>query len=661
MSWTDIIPTLAVGVVLLYVPGAVLAAVMGARGLTLWASAAPLTVFIVATGAIALQVLHIEWSVLSFMCVAALVIALAAAVRILSIRRSAGEWPRMNFRPRLTKARGLRAAGYLLALSIPASIIFYRFRRILGSPDHISQTYDNVFHLNAIRTILETGRASSLTMASLDPASNRLSFYPGAWHDVVSLVIEASGSTIPVGVNAANIVIAALVWPLSAMFLVSTLTGKRLIPMLVTGALSAGFSSFPYLMIDFGVLYPNLLSIALLPFCMGAVVMFLGLGRGAPTSRWLYFSLAALSSAALTVAHPSTTMALVALTAAPVGAWLIQRLRSLKGQKHRLRDSLVSLAGVAAYALIAISLWTVIRPTEAASSWLPKTTVPRAVGEALMSTPQGRDVPWLIFALTIVGVVILSRQRRLWMIGSFAVSVALYAIVSGYPVGPVRNFWTGIWYNDSYRLAALLPVTTIAIAAVGGAWLVERAVQVLRRGPLPRRFPVRAMSVAATVLLICVAAALAQGRTIDTAQADAANRYASTVGSPLLSNDEEALLKRLDQHVPADAVVIGNPWTGASLVYAYTGRRAMLPAIGTSPTSSELSLLKQLGTISKKSSACGIVRDQRANFVLDFGPREVFDGAHHTFPSSADLAKNPGLRLVDSQGDAKLYEVVACR
>ncbi|WP_445153917.1 DUF6541 family protein [Arthrobacter sp. Hor0625] len=660
MSWTDIIPTLAVCVVLLLGPGAALARVMGARGLTLWASAAPLTVFLTATGAIILQLLHIGWSVGSSLGVAAIAVALAAAVRLGWSRLRAGEWRTISVDSRSLRVPGLRTAGYFLALGIPAGIVFYRFSKIIGSPDHISQTYDNVFHLNAIRTILDSGRASSLTMAALDPNSSRVSFYPGAWHDVVALVIEASGSAIPVGITATNIVVAGLVWPLSAIFLVSTLTGKRLMPALITGTLAAGFSSFPYLMIDFGVLYPNLLSIAILPLCLGAVVRFLGLGRDTKASRRLNLSLVALSAVGLTLAHPSTTMALIALSAAPMGFWFVERLRSLQGRAHRIRILATSVGCVVAYTLIAIWLWTVVRPSEAASSWPPKTTLPRAIGEALTSSPLSRDIPWLIFAFTIVGVVVLSTQRRLWVVGSFAVSVALYGIVSGYPAGPVRSFWTGIWYNDSYRLAALLPVTTIAIAAVGGSWLIERAVQYVRRNGQPHQVKLHAVRTASSLLLICLAAALVQGRTISIAQANASHAYSSSLASPLLSNDEEALLKRLDRHVPADAVVIGNPWTGAALVYAFSGRQAMLPAISSSPTSSERSLLSHLGQITEDPNVCEIVRREKTNFVLDFGPREVHNG-NHPFPSSEELAQNTGLKLVDEEGDAKLYEIVACQ
>lgn len=554
----------------------------------------------------------------------------------------------------------LRSVAYLLAIGIPAAIISVRFTRIFGGPEHISQTYDNVFHLNALRVIADSGRASSLTLASLDASSNRLSFYPAAWHDVVALVLDASGTSIPAAVNVTNMIIAAVVWPLSAMFLVSTLTGRRPVPMMVTGALAAGFSSFPYLMVDFGVLYPTLLAIALLPFCLGAAVELLGIGRDRRASTILYVGLLGVASIGLTLAHPSTTMALIAFAVAPLLVWFATHSIQLRSQEHRLRKTLVSFAAVAAYGAVAWILWTKVRPSEAASFWPPVTTLPRAIGEALTSAPQSRDVPWLIFALTIVGIVILCAQRKLWILGCFLISLGFYAVVAGYPAGPTRSFWTGVWYNDAYRLAALLPITALVIAAVGGSWLIESSLRRAQRQLPPARRPaLRAVSFGVSAVLVLAAAALAQGRSINTEQAKAAQSYSSTDASPLLSSDEEALLRRVGQHVPAGSVVVGNPWTGASLVYAYSGRDAMLPAISSSPSPEERVILSRLKAVAKDPEVCEMIAREKSYYVLDFGPKEVHQGKH--YPALASLAGTPGLRLLDSQGAASLYEVAACR
>lgn len=658
MGWAETIPTIITGLAVLFIPGALLARVMGARGLTLLAASAPLSVSIAAAAAVVGQFLKIPWSPLFFAGMTVLVSIITGIVRYFWLYRVGQKRPSLEpgeFPP------PMRAAAFGLALAIPATLIGLRFIQIIGSPEHFSQTYDNVFHTNALKFILDTGRASSLTLGSLDPTSSKLSMYPAAWHDVVALIIQASGSSIPVGINITNILIGGLVWPLSAMFLVSRISGQRVIPLLMTGALAAGFSSFPYLMIDFGVLFPNLLSIAILPFSLGALIAWLGLGRASMGGRHLSFWLLAASAIGLALSHPSTLMALIAFACLPVLAWLVRRLIHLKGAPHAARDSALAGAIVVAYLLIALLLWNSIRPTEQASFWPPPLTVSQAIGEFLTSAPQGRPTPWLIFILTIVGISVLARNRRdWWVIALFCVFGAFYAVVAGYPKGPLRSFLTGIWYNDSNRLAALLPVMALVIAATGGGWLVERLLQYLRTGS-PAAW-LRSRTTAAVVLVIVAvsSAVLTQGNSVGHAVAQAARTYESTPVSPLLSSDEQALLERLPEHVPDNSTVAGNPWTGASLSYAVGDRRAMLPAVGTYPTPEQRLILDKLNKVTVDPTVCKALKSQNTFFVLDFGEREVHKGKH-SFPGMEGISTSPGFRLVDSQGEAKLYEVTACR
>lgn len=658
MGWAETIPTILAGLAVLFLPGALLARVMGARGLVWLAASAPLSVSIAAAAAVLARFLSITWSPLFFVGMTFLVSVVVGSIRYFWLYRMTGKRPVLDISGSLPP---MRAAAFGLALAIPAVLIGMRFVQIIGSPEHFSQTYDNVFHTNALKFILDTGQASSLTLGSLTPGSTALSFYPAAWHDVVSLIIMASGSSIPVGINITNIIIGGLVWPLSAMFLVSRITGQRVVPLLMAGALAAGFSSFPYLMIDFGVLFPNLLSIAILPFSLATLIAWLGLGRSSGAGRYLPFWLLAASSIGLALSHPSTLMALIAFAFLPVLAWLIRRLMQLKDSRHSSRDSALAVAAVAAYAVVGLLLWNRARPTELASFWPPQETVPQAIGEFLTSAPQGRPVPWLIFVLTIVGISVLAHNRRdWWVIALFCVFGAFFAVVAGYPKGPLRSFLTGIWYNDSNRLAALLPVMALVIAATGGGWLVERLLQRLRTsGPVHW---MRSRTTAAAVLAVVAvsSAALTQGNSIGHTVEQAAKMYESTPDSPLLSSDEQALLERLPQHVPSGSSVAGNPWTGASLSYAVGDRKAMLPAVGTFPTAEQRLILDKLNKAATDPSVCKAVKSQNAYFVLDFGQLEVNEGAH-PFQGLQGMAKAPGFRLADSEGQAKLYEVTACR
>src|SRR5690606_5761584 len=100
--------------------------------------------------------------------------------------------------------------------------------------------------------------------------------YPAAWHDLVSLLVSVGGGGIPVSVNVINIVVAAVVWPLGCLYLARTVWGNRPAVVLSAAVLSAGFGAFPISLLDFGVLYPNFLAVALLPLVLAISLEVLG-------------------------------------------------------------------------------------------------------------------------------------------------------------------------------------------------------------------------------------------------------------------------------------------------------------------------------------------------------------------------------------------------
>ena len=78
-----------------------------------------------------------------------------------------------------------------------AFLISRRLVAAFGRPESFSQTFDNVFHLNAVRYIQETGSRSSYTVSSMTGGG----FYPSAWHDLVALLANLTGASIPVAVT----------------------------------------------------------------------------------------------------------------------------------------------------------------------------------------------------------------------------------------------------------------------------------------------------------------------------------------------------------------------------------------------------------------------------------------------------------------------------
>src|SRR5690606_17111957 len=123
-------------------------------------------------------------------------------------------------------------------------------------------------HMNAVRFILETSDASSLHGNAVIGGD---SFYPSAWHAGISLVATMAGASIPVAANISTLVIGALVWPLGIAWLARTVTGSRAVAS-YAAVLSSALQTFPLLMFQWGVLFPNALATALVPAAVSVVI-----------------------------------------------------------------------------------------------------------------------------------------------------------------------------------------------------------------------------------------------------------------------------------------------------------------------------------------------------------------------------------------------------
>src|SRR5690606_19383441 len=162
-----------------------------------------------------------------------------------------------------------------------------------------------------------------------------------------------------------------------------------------------------------------------------------------------------------------------------------------------------------------------------------------------------------------------------------------------------------------------------------------------------------------TAAAMALALLATQGFSVKDATQDAMKSYTIDSTSPLLTPDELDVLNRVDDLVPEGSVVAGNPWTGAALVYSYTGRPALLPHVGGFDTDSTQVLAEQLRNADANPHVCDVAVELSVSYVLDFGDREVH-GGHHDFDGFTDLANSAAVTPLYVQGEAGLYELTTC-
>ncbi|GAA2456006.1 DUF6541 family protein [Agromyces soli] len=651
MSWLEAIPPGLIAIGLLLVPGAPFALALGLRGIGFLAVSAGASVSVIAGASIVAPMLGLDWSLVPVGLAAVAAGLVGLAFRPLARRgRGAPE----SWRTLWPALAGIAAAAALILLFVLPAI---------GSPGHPSQTYDALYHLNAIRWIADTGDASPLRMQMTTPGSS--SFYPTTWHGIAVLVLQLSGADPVVVANVLALVVAAVLWPLGTTFLVRAVLGARPLTLVLGGALAAGFAMFPILLVQYGVLYPNALAIALVPIALGALVAMLRGGArtgaagpgglGLSPLGWLPAAVAAVGAA--TIAHPNALFSLFVLSAPLVIATAV---RGVRAQSTAWRRALVIVAVLVLFCLEAV-VWLRFGTTD--NGWPPARPFYASVGEALLNSPLDITVGYTVTIMVILGfVAAVVRRVPVWLLGSYLACVVLFAVANGWPAGGLRTLLTGLWYNDAFRLAALLPIAAVPLAVAGLVLALDWIGRAIDRagersaGTLPAGLRTGVIG-----LLAAVAVVSTQFGAIPSLRADLEAAYRVDADSPSVNADELALFEDVRELVPAGAVIAGNPWNGSTLVYAFTGRQSLFPHVGGRYPASYWAVAN--GLADATPDACAAAAELGVTHVIDSDDRMLFPGDPRAelYPGLTGLSDDPpGLTLIAQRGDARLYEVTGC-
>lgn len=650
-GWFGALPAIAAAAVLLLVPGLVLAVATGLRGLTAVGLAPPLSVTTLALTAVVAERMGAPFGV------AALVVgtAVAGVVAFGVGRLLPGATRPRTCRPSVVAGLAGAAAGGVCATLAVA--------RGIGQPDVFPQTFDAVFHLNAVWQALHTHDASSLTLGTVAAPGSSSVFYPAAWHGLVVLVAQVSGTSVVVAVSAVSVAVAAVVWPLGCVLFAREVAGTRPGVLFATGVLSAAFGASPYLLLSYGTLWPNALATALLPATLAcAARLLVPRGRsdqldGFDPRRAGVVGAAVLPG--LTLAHPNavlsgllyvTVMVLVALARWGSGAAATRRRRSL------------AVAGGSA--LLVADLWlvawsplfTVTRRT----GWPARQSLAQAVGEWVTSAPMRTPVPWLVSMLVVVGCVVAWRRPgQRWVVIAHAAAGSLFVLVAGSD-GPVARALSGPWYDDPFRFAALLGVTGVPLAALGLEATATAATRLAtarsqRAARWRARGGLRPLTV--TCALAAVVATVTGGM-----YAGGNSRVVATWyhGQSLAGPAERAMLEELPRLVPPGELVAGNPWNGSSFASVLGDRGPVFPHVGGTWDPDRVLLASSLNRAEELPAVCAAAQRLDVGYVID-GTVAFWKGDRRQAAySGLEVAGHPGFEQVAHGGRLTLYRVTAC-
>lgn len=553
---------------------------------------------------------------------------------------------------------------------VPVSYSFTGTLQITSTPPHISQTFDNIYHLNAVKFIAATGNGSSLTIGNLTKESE--GFYPAAMHDLFALVHQITNLDIPTTMNICALVFAGVVWPAGAIFLTTLATGRHPVPIIIAGVLSAGFGGFPYINLAHGVLYPFFTAVAILPSVLGLCVMFFRRAKhsddqkSSSTLIWI-----AATAPGLALCHPSVVIALLLLClplalerALSEAVKWYRQFRANSLHPYPAKDLTFWFIFALLYGSAFTIIWVKVRPDTATARWENYESTGQAIGEVLTAAPYGAVAAWVILFLTLAGIHhIVKHKHHLWYVLAFYTLFGiLHVFAAGWGVGTLRSFMVGTWYADPYRPAGMLPVVTLPLASLGGyalyQWLFKNLEKILTRSRIGQAgYSARAIS----AILIGFALLCSQSGTLDYSLNYIRSQYAFDKNSKLLTPSELKLLKKVKKIVPKNDVIVGNPFTGTALAYALADRNVLTPHAFGDRTSDEKYLLQHWKEGAYNKRVCSLVKKYRAYWALDFGTDTVI-GTGEEYLGVRDLEREagPGFKKVASTKDAYLFKLIAC-
>lgn len=638
-NWFDSIPAILVGVIVVFVPGLIALFANGLRGLSLFAFAPVFGVAATAAAALLFGQVGIPWSVLSW----ALAMVVLAGIAWL-VGRLVG---RSEPAPEASGRRWVLWAGILLGVTFAA----WRLISYIGDPGGISQTNDAVFHMNAVRHALETADVSSL---HLNAVIGGRSFYPAAWHAITVLTVLMTGASIPVSANAITLVIGALIWPLGLAWLARSVFSSNAVAG-ITAVLASALQAFPLLMFQWGVLFPNALSTALIP--AGVAVVVSGtkwLRRGsAPwrqVTRLLLF--VAVTVSALLLAQPAAFLPWAAMSLVWLSAVVLLRRKTWGTWRAAavLSASWVSLAIV----------WLALAQGTSGSHWPPFRGKLEVLLDVFFNGQVRMPFAFAVSALMLIGLVAAVRRPNLrWFVGAWAGISLLYVLVAAIGNPFVRESILGAWYADPYRLTALAPIVVIPLAAFGLHSIVRWSARRLRLDADGLLTAAAGLIVSAVILVLIILFRSVAMPAFLEGTFDRESRYVAAEDA-FLSPDERAVLEELSEHVPPGARVLGNPSAGTAFGYFLSGVD-VYPRTWSPPRTEPWAVIAAgLRDAASEPEVCEALEVYgHPEYVLDFGPSEAGPGK---FPAAGmtEFQDEPGFELVFEHGDASLWRITAC-
>lgn len=578
---------------------------------------------------------------------------------------------------------------YLCALALSVPVTAYLFVRGIGLPDNFLQVYDNSFHLSVVQSMRRSSSYSILSVGSyLESGSDAFApnanagFYPAAWHIVAALVARVFNVSVMSAINLTNFAFAAILFPLGVQSLMAILSKGDVQKGICAAVVTLASTAFPWTLLYWGPVYSNFAAFCLIPSVASVFIWFLRSfeeRRSVCAVDFAVLMALLIGMAALVSLQPNGVFTLgiflvpsiVAFLGAIIERWLLN--------VKLLSDRFVYCASRVIVLLVVAVIWFAMTKASFLQGvirfrWSPFTYFIDAAWRAF-SFSFNENTPCILLACLVVLGGLCALGNRLYR-GYFFVFVfsAMLFIVDATQDGFIRHFFTGFWYTDQYRVAAMVALFSIPLSTLGldfvlrkvrDAFSVADGVDCLGNY-LPQLFCV--------ILIGCtlfwpdsVIPTAGNYSPIGFIRSVFNYMYSINDADNNLTSDELTFLGEVKQ-IAGDDLIINNPYDGSVYGYAVSDLNLMYRMygqLGKGETETSKQIRHGANRISYDSVIARDIRQTGAKYllVLDYGENGhegiKIPGYHKADWVGIDSVDDsiPGYSLVLSEKDMRLYSI----
>lgn len=578
-------------------------------------------------------------------------------------------------------------ALYVITAGVFTYLIFIRN---LPASTAFVQYDDNMTHLGAIKSMIDGGslnifasNAYSATAYAEVPA-HPSGYYPAAYYLISAIAGSVPGVITSTAENAANVAFTITCFPLGMCSLIDCLIDRntKWHHWLAASVLTCAFLAFPLRMLTVHGAFPNFGAFCLVPSLCALFIRVQNLiieQSDNPIPSALGFVLASAGTAAT---HPNAIFFASVILLPYLIMYFVPKLIRSKHEQSKKTGRLVRLTQHGLVALY-IMLWVLLNRSDAMAgivrfNWSWSMTVLEKI-TALITCSYYFGVQQLPLAVLVaIGAVsgIRNRDNR-WVVIAYLLCCALFCF-GAVDSKLIKQLAIGFWYTDPERIAAMLSIAAIPVAALGlstALSCIEKLLFHSAEASTNRRGRVSAnVLVLFTLgfLLYNTGDLLPSGSQISqwtTAIGQIKGVYNSEPFQPY-TKDEQAFVEEVKNYLPSNELVINFPYDGSIFSYPINNLNVYYKAKSLNNETTESQLIRTgLNRIATNPEIQNAARKIGAKFVLTLD-RSSFKQVNETDANDGyvnyrisqwtglDITdETPGFKLIISEGSLCLYEI----